>query len=599
VKIYLRAARYLRGRVWLVAIGIFFLFLSLGAQLFRPWPVKWAIDFLLSAPLPSASVRIGSFGLSPWQAILGASIALFAAGILGALARLAADRAFLETGLGALARLRTDLFWRLEELSLPFHLNRPSADSVYRVAYDTQAIQTILQRGLLGAALSLATLAGTLAILFRLDRVLAGISLLVVPLLAVAVGRFAGRIRRKTEEFHRKESELLSQTSEALSSIVLLQAYNLQGYKLGLFQKQVEESRLANTELLFTSSLSQVALEGISALGTALLLAFGAREVWHRHISVGDLWIFLNYLGLLYHPLEELSYMAWALEGAAAGLGRVFEVLDLPDPVPDQPDSQPLPRLKGSILLKEVTFGYRRGIPVLKGVTLEAPAGSRVAVVGPSGAGKTTVLALIARFFDPESGAVLVDGIDVRTVTKRSLREQLAFVLQETSLFEGTVEENIACGRLGAGHEEIREAACLAQAHHFIKGLPQGYCTRVGERGAQLSGGERQRIGLARAFLRNAPVLLLDEPTSALDPKTEADLLEALRRLQTGRTTLWVTHRLPLVHDADWIYVLDKGRIVEEGTGEELLRKEGMYAALWQKATQGGRERDERPKQEG
>ncbi|CAF0698653.1 ABC transporter ATP-binding protein [Candidatus Methylacidithermus pantelleriae] len=586
MKNYLRAIGYLRACLFGTVVGSVFLFLSLGTQLFRPWPVKWAIDWVLKDPGSFSRIVIAGASFSRWEAIAGASLLLVTSAFLGAWAKMMADRYFLQSALQALVRLRIELFSRLQELSLPFHRSRPTGDLIYRVVYDTQAIQTVLQRGIVTVLTSFLTLVGALALLFRLNQRLAWVALGIVPPLAAAVRYFAERIRRETEKFHRRETQLLSETTEVLHALPVVQAYNLDQYRLELFRQHAEQSQKTHTSMLLTSSLSNLVLDGITSFGTALLLFLGAREVLEHRVTVGDLWVFLSYVGLLYRPLEEMGYTAWALEGASAGLGRVFEVMDIPDPVPDRKDAHCLPRVLGRIEFRDVTFAYEPDCPVLNHIHLEIPAKTRVGIVGPSGAGKTTILALIARFYDPQEGSILLDGIDLRSVKKRSLRNQLAFVLQETTLFTGTVEENIACGHLGASPEEVRAAARWAQAEPFILRLPYGYRTQIGERGTALSGGERQRIGLARAFLRDAPILLLDEPTSALDPHTERELLLTLRQLQKDRTTVLVTHRLALVHDMDWIYVLKEGRIVEEGQGEDLLRRGGLYAEFWKKAIQ-------------
>jgi len=321
------------------------------------------------------------------------------------------------------------------------------------------------------------------------------------------------------------------------------------------------------------------------AAGTAVLLWAGAGEVAAGRMTLGDLLVFLAYLAMLYSPLEQLSYTAWSMEGAAAAAQRVFEVLDTPDEVPDPVKPVRLPSGPGKIEFREVGFRYPRGDEVLHGLTFAIEPGESVAVVGGTGAGKTTLLSLLPRFYDPTEGSIHFHGTDLREVAKKDLRARQALVLQETVLLNGTVRENIAYGRPGATFREIEKAAQESQAEEFIRALPQGYETKVGERGAMLSGGQRQRIGIARAFLRDAPILLLDEPTSALDPTTEKELLDVLGRVMRRPTTLLVTHRLHAAHRADRILVLEKGRLVEEGRGEDLLMKKGAYWRLWQAAS--------------
>jgi len=333
-----------------------------------------------------------------------------------------------------------------------------------------------------------------------------------------------------------------------------------------------------------TNAISSLAISGVMALGLSVVLYVAALHILDHRLTVGQLTLFLAYVTMLYQPLEQLSYTAWALEGAAAGMQRVFEILDAEDSVPERKDAKPMPRAKGEIAFEDVSFAYDADNPILRGITLAVKPGQTVALVGGTGAGKTTLLSLVPRFYDPVSGVVRIDGLDVRGVTKKSLRANISVVLQDTLLLSGTVLENIAYGRPEATRAEIEAAAEAAQAHEFIKKLPHGYDTQVGERGVRLSGGQKQRIGLARAFLKNAPILLLDEPTSALDLETEAEIMGTLHSLMQKYTTLIVTHRLATIHHVDCIHVLENGRVVESGTGPELLTRGGAYARLWNSA---------------
>jgi len=298
-------------------------------------------------------------------------------------------------------------------------------------------------------------------------------------------------------------------------------------------------------------------------------------------LSLGSLLVFSAYLLMLYQPLESLTYTAWAMEGATAGAKRCFEILDSQDDVRDSPNAVDISSAKGAITFRSVDFGYAESRIVLRDVNLSIAPNQIVGLVGGTGAGKSTLLSLVPRFYDPTTGSVMLDGRDVREITKKSLRAQIAIVLQDTLLFSTTVRENVAYGRPDATEEEIIEAARRAQADEFIRQLPQGYSSLIGERGGHLSVGQRQRIGIARAFLKNAPILLLDEPTSALDPSTEAAIMETIKELMRGRTTLIATHRLATIHNLDEIIVLDHGRIIEQGRGPELLTRGGVYARLY------------------
>jgi ATP-binding cassette subfamily B protein/subfamily B ATP-binding cassette protein MsbA len=383
-----------------------------------------------------------------------------------------------------------------------------------------------------------------------------------------------------------EESDVLARASEGLTSIRIVHAFGQEEFEVREFEREARASYAANLNLTITNAVSSLAISGIMALGLALVLYVATLHILAGHLTVGQLTLFLAYVNMLYQPLEQLSYTAWALEGAAAGMQRVFEILDAEDVVPETPGARPIPRARGEIIFEHVGFAYETQHPILSDVSLSIQPGQTVALVGGTGAGKTTLLSLVPRFYDPDAGRVLLDGLDIRHATKKSLRANISVVLQDTILLSGTVLENIAYGRPGASRADIVAAAEAAQAHAFIGELPRGYDTPVGERGLRLSGGQKQRIGLARAFLKDAPVLLLDEPTSALDLSTEAEIMETLHALMRRYTTLIVTHRLTTIHQVDCIHVLDHGRLVESGTGPELLAREGAYARLWQAARQ-------------
>jgi ATP-binding cassette subfamily B protein/subfamily B ATP-binding cassette protein MsbA len=333
-----------------------------------------------------------------------------------------------------------------------------------------------------------------------------------------------------------------------------------------------------------TSSRSALVVSTLMALGSAAMYGVGSAQVLRGALSLGDLLVFVAYLATLYQPIEQLTYTAWALEGAAAGAQRCFEIIDREEETKDAPGAVDLPAVRGEIKMTGVTFAYDPKAPVLTGVDLAVAPGETVAFVGGTGAGKSTMLSLVPRFYDPTSGIVQIDGHDLRSVTKASLRAQIGMVLQDTLLFSSSIRENIAYGREGATKEEIIEAAKRAQAYDFIMAQPQGFDTPVGERGGHLSVGQRQRLGIARAFLKDAPILLLDEPTSALDPSTEKAIMTTIAELMKGRTTLIITHRLSTVHRLGRIVLLENGRIAEQGTGPELLAAAGSYARLYEAA---------------
>ncbi|MDX6766808.1 MAG: ABC transporter ATP-binding protein [Candidatus Methylacidiphilales bacterium] len=583
MNLYRRIAYFYRPFVPTILLALVFLLASIGLKLLSPWPVGWVFNLLkegtTSAELPLIGRTVGM-----GEALLWAVFSLIAIQLVWGVFNLFNNYWLIEIGLRALLRLRTEVFARLQYLPLKFHDYRRSGDSSFRVAYDTQSIQTFFNRGFVTIVSSGLTLAGFLAVMLRESVFLTLVSVSVIPFLLAAIYYFAHRVRRDSTDVQVRESAVLSRVTEALSAIRVVHAFGREENEIRRFEGEAEGSLSANRRLTLTQVVSSLVVGLITTAGTAALIYFGAQEVQQGRLDVGRLFVFISYLAMFYQPLEQLSYTVWAMEGAAAGASRVFEVLDTRDEVPDAPDAGVFRPGKGRIELQGVTFAYEKERPVLGGITLTVEPGQTVALVGGTGAGKTTILSMIPRFYDPDSGVVRVDGQDLKTVTKKSLREHMSLVLQDTLLLNGSIRDNITYSRPGATQGEVEAAARAAQADGFIATLPQGYDTEVGERGVRLSGGQRQRIGIARAFLRRAPILLLDEPTSALDLKTEAELMGALKALMADPTTLIVTHRLGTVHEVDRIFVLEHGRIVESGTGPELLGKRGLYHQLWNAA---------------
>ena len=471
---------------------------------------------------------------------------------------------FVKVGLQALLKLRTELYAYLQSLSLKYHDARRSSDSSFRVAYDSQSIQTIYNKGLTNIFGSIITLIGTFAIMMRLDWLLTLLSLAIVPAVVGAIYFFANRIRTQQTLIQEHESAVLAQAQEGLSSIRMVHAFGREEFEVRQFHQQARLSLRANLRLTLTNVQSALVISTLIVIGTAAMYYVGTLHVIAGTLSLGSLLVFSAYLVMLYQPLESLTYTAWAMEGATAGAQRCFEVLDRRDDVTDLPNAIAITRSDGGITFEKVSFGYDSDRLILADIDLDIRPNHIVALVGGTGAGKSTLLSLVPRFYDPTSGTVNLDAIDVRQITKRSLRGQIAIVLQDTLLFSTTIRENILYGRPDATDDEIREAARRAQAEEFILQMSQGYESPVGERGSHLSVGQRQRIGIARAFLKNAPILLLDEPTSALDPTTEAAIMGTIKELMRGRTTMIVTHRLATVHNVDRIVVLERGRIVEQ-----------------------------------
>ena len=573
MSIYRRVLRYYRAFLPQTLLGLLLTLAAIGLNLLKPWPFKIIVDDILSHN-PQAR-----WGNSP-RLIPLLCLALVAIQFAWGLLNLASNYLFVNAGLQALLKLRTELYSHLQRLSLKFHDARRSSDSSFRVAYDSQSIQTIYNKGFTSIFGSTVTLIGTFVVMVQIDSALTLLSLGVVPAIVAAIYFFARRIRSESTFIQERESAVLAQAQEGLSSIRMVHAFGREEWEVRQFHQQAQQSLQANLRLTLTNVNSALVISTLMVIGTAAMYYLGTLHVLGGTLTLGSLLVFSAYLLMLYQPLEALTYTAWAMEGATAGAQRCFEVLDRPDDVADVPGAQEITSTSGAIRFENVSFRYGER-EVLHGIDLAIEPNEILALVGGTGAGKSTLLSLLPRFYDPTAGRVTLDGRDLREITKRSLRTQIAIVLQDTLLFSTTVRENIAYGWPGATDEEIRSAARRAQAEEFILALPQGYDSAVGERGGHLSVGQRQRIGLARAFLKDAPILLLDEPTSALDPTTEAAIMQTIRELMRGRTTLIVTHRIATVHGVDQIVVLDHGRIAERGSGTDLLATGGVYAKLY------------------
>lgn len=578
---YLRAVRYFRPFFWQTVAGSFFALGSIGFNLLKPWPFKYIVDGILDRTAGTADARaVAAWFGSPGAAIVWLCVAMILVSLFAGVLNLVSNFLFIRVGLRALLKLRTDLYAMLQALPLKFHDARRSADSSFRVAYDSQSIQTIYNKGFATILSSVVTLIGALTIMVGMSWKLTLASLAILPFVVWAIRHYADRVRHQSTAIQERESDLLTLTQEGLSQIRMVHAFGREAFEIRQFRRRATQSLEASMRLNMTSVVSSLVVSTLMAAGTALLYYVGSTEVMHQQLTLGDLLVFATYIGMLYTPLEQLTYTAWALEGAMAGATRCFEVLDRDNDVPEAPDARRIDHAKGAITFENASFGYTNERLILRGISLSIDPGSTVAFVGGTGTGKSTLLSLVPRFYDPTEGRVTLDGQDLRSLTKKSLRAQIGMVLQDTLLFSTTVKENIAYGRPGATFEQIVEAAKRAQAYDFIMQMPQGFDSPVGERGGHLSVGQRQRIGIARAFLKDAPILLLDEPTSALDPSTEAAIMETIAELMKGRTTLIITHRIATVHTLGRIIVLREGHVVEDGKGPELLASGGFYAQL-------------------
>ena len=554
------------------------------ADLLEPWPLKIVLDNVLkSQPVHGLNQLILSIAGSDKLSVLKfAAAAVLIIAAFGALCSYIEKRITTSVGEWVAHDLRRTLYSHIQRLSLAYHDQKRTGDLISRVTSDIDSIQGFVSSGLLGALISTLTLAGMVGVMLYLNWRFTLIALSVAPLLFIVVYSYTRRIKKAAREVRKKEGEIVSVIEEVLSSIRVVKAFAREDYE----QRRLEEQSLASVEMALRARSLKAKLsplvEILVACGTALVLWFGGKMVLEGTLPVGSLIVFVWYLGKMYKPMQDLSKMTDAFSKAAVGYERIKEVLETDGQVKDLPNARPAARLKGRIEFRDVSFGYEGNDPVLTNVSFEIEPGQTAALVGPTGAGKTTIISLIPRFYDPSKGHILIDGRDVRTYTQTSLRQQISFVLQETVLFHAPLWYNIAYGKPEATRREILRAAELANAHEFIDKMPEGYDTVVGERGVTLSGGQRQRIAIARAIIRRTPILILDEPSSGLDAASEKLVFEALDRLMEGKTAIVIAHRLSTIQRADMIFVVDDGQLIERGRHEDLLRSGGLYAELYE-----------------
>jgi subfamily B ATP-binding cassette protein MsbA len=552
-------------------------------DILEPWPIKIVVDNILqSKKLPGwlGETVVRLFGTNPYAILNFAVAAVATIAVVGAVSSY--FEKYLTTSVSQWVGhdLRRTLYHHIQRLSLAEHDKARTGDLITRVTSDIGAIQDFITSALLGILVNVLTLVGMIGVMFYINWRFTLIALSIAPGLFLVVYYYTRRIKRASRAVRKKESELLSVVAEVLTSIRVVQAFAREDYE----QQRFETESLANVEAglearSIKAKLSPV-VEIVVAIGTCLVLGYGARLALASQLSAGVLIIFLLYLGKMYKPMRDLSKMTDTVSKAMVGYERIQEVLDIESRVQDVRGARPAPKFKGQIEFGQVGFSYGDDKQILKDVSFKIEAGQVAAIVGPSGTGKTTLVSLIPRFYDPVSGFVGIDGTDIRRYQLKSLRDQISFVLQDTLLFRATIWQNIAYGKPDAPPKEIMRAAELANAHEFIQEMAEGYDTMVGERGVTLSGGQRQRIAIARAIIRNTPILILDEPTSGLDAASEQSVLEALDKLMKGRTSVVIAHHLGTIRRADIIFVMKDSELVEQGTHETLLAKNGVYAEL-------------------
>jgi ATP-binding cassette, subfamily B, bacterial len=555
-----------------LAGGAFFTLASSALVLAQPWPLKVIVDNVLRGrPIDLPLVD----GLGRTALLNVAIAALIAIVLVNALCTYLGTYLMESSGIRMVADLREALFARLQRHSLRFHSSQRTGDLITRVMSDITRIQDMLIQSFSVLVPNVTMLVGMMIVMFWIDWAFTLLALAVGPPLMLVVIRYKGRIKGASRRARTLEGRLAAQTGETLGAVRVVQAFTREDFEDERFSRQSSNTLAANLEATRLQARFTPLIDVLAGVGTAVVLLVGAHRVLSGDLTLGLLLVFLSYVGSLYKPMRQLSKLTYVSARAAASAERVAEIMDAEPDVRDRPGARPAPRLRGGVRLEDVEFAYVDGRPVLHDVSLDVEPDQVVAVVGPTGAGKSTLVSLIPRFFDPQRGRVLVDGLDVRSLQLATLRAQIAIVPQEPLLFEGTIFENIAYGRSDATEREVMAAARAALVDEFVRRLPDGYETMLGERGASLSGGERQRISIARALVRDAPILILDEPTSALDPTSERLLMDALATLLEGRTAFVIAHRMSTIASADQVIVVDAGRIVERGTHAELVQLDG------------------------
>jgi ATP-binding cassette, subfamily B, bacterial len=548
-------------------IGILLLLglLSAPLALLTPLPLKIAVDSAIgSRPLPrfldvlvpDAVTRSDGTVL-----VLAVGLAMTVA-LLTGLLELGRSVLSVYTGEKLILGLRTRLFRHAQRLSLLYHDSRGATDSAYRIQYDAQSIQWIMTDSIPSLATAVVTLVGMVYVTFLIDWQLALVAMTVSPFLFVSAWAYGRRLRPRWIKVKQLDSSALSVVQEVLGSLRVVQAFGQETREGERFVRRSGQSVQNRIRVAFIEGGFTLLIALITAAGTATVLFIGVRHVRSGVITLGDLLLVMGYLASLYAPLKQLSKSKATLQGWLASAERAFSLLDEVPDVIERPQALALARASGAVGFDDVSFAYRENHPVLRSVSFEVDPGTRVGISGRTGAGKTTLMSLLTRFYDPTAGQILLDGVDVRDYRIGDLRNQFAIVLQEPVLFSTSIAENIAYASPGASEEEIVKAAKAANAHEFIVALPLGYESRVGERGMSLSGGERQRIALARAFLKDAPILILDEPTSSVDMETEAAIIEAMERLMHGRTTFMIAHRLGTLANCDARLEIEDGRVI-------------------------------------
>jgi ATP-binding cassette subfamily B protein len=588
---------YLVARRMMLGGAVMSLICMTAVEVLKPWPLKFVFDYVLRdrSFLPPWLVPAG--GASPSWLLAFVCALILLLWFLSSLAAYLKEYLLSRLGEEVAFELRVTLFGHIQRLSLAFHDSRRIGDMLMRVTRDSDAVRELIGGSLLQWATALTALAGTLVVMVFMDWQLGLVGLVTVALMAPIELRLRHRIKDASEEKRDHEVGVSSVTEETMSALRVVRAFGRESYQQQQFGRESSGSVKAGVELSRLAAEYVRSVDMINAAATCAMVWLGVQRVLQGTLTPGDLYVFVQYVKSLHGPLRDLAKQGVAITKGRIGLERVVEILETDAGGHDAPDAKVAPRFQGAVEFQGVSFAYPNGRPVLHDVSFRVEPGQVVALIGYSGAGKSTILSLIPRLYETLTGRILIDGQDIRDFRLDSFRQEISFVLQESVLFQTSIIENISYGRPDATAEELKQAAVLAGVDQFMERLPDGYQTVVGPRGVTLSGGERQRVAVARAMVRNAPILLLDEPTTGLDVESEKLVMDALERLMTGKTTLIISHKLSLIERVDKVLVIDGGRIVESGTPAELRASGGIYAHLCELAAANSGEIEDRPEQ--
>lgn len=567
MKNYLRLLAYIKPYKKRLAAAVVCIIMAAGANLYLPWIIKDMIDDVLMSKDMLMLNLIAA----------GILVVMFTRGVFYY------GQSYLVSYVGqrVIIDVRSVLFRKFQKMPLSYYDRQQTGTVMSYITNDVSAMQSAIVDNLIELVTESSILIGSLAMMIYLDWKLSLLTLMTIPLVGFAMKIFGRKLKRSSTVIQERAAEITSLLQESISAIRVVKSFVRETYEIRRFEEQNWRNFQAAMKNVKLTSLLTPTVEFLAAIAVTFIVWFGGYEVVNEVITAGELVAFLTYAVNLANPVKRLSRVYAAIQKAMAAADRVFEVMDLDEKITDVPGAKPLPPIKGQVEFKDITFSYKKGQPALQHISLKAEPGQMIALVGPSGSGKSTIANLIPRFYDVDSGTISIDGHDIRQVTADSLREQIGLVPQETMLFSTTVMENIRYGRLDATDEEVVEAARAANAEEFIKDLPEGYDTKLGERGLNLSGGQRQRLAIARAILKNPRVLILDEATSALDTESEKIVQDALDKLMVGRTSFVIAHRLSTIFNADQIFVVENGHLREHGTHEELLAAGGLYSNLY------------------